>query len=508
MAPITDPEATNAVERIEHYYADHRDPQLPAREDIHTDVLAYGRQYLRYVRNRDRGMPHEPAIQEVEAYLLEVWGKAPEPPDPSPPGPHPSPLVGVLRLEGLVFKDDTGPVLPRACHFGEALSAYTRKPLEVAAQLDAIAAAGYQAIRVWDVLGYYGLGWGGKEVTPIAFVNKEGQPVAATPDYYGQLDSFLRTCHARGLKVMQDRGDLNAFTDSQKYEHLHRVGQVYRSDIGRQVIAGIWAVNEATFNGVHEPRIAQRMIDKFKDGAGWWPDVRGLSDYDQTEEPTMLGDWSVSPATVITCHPLRDVRNAKRMLEHYFSTPYGARNRVGAWSAYTPKAVWFTEPTGPGERVTNGSTDNVELLCALAQLGTLAGGLYTYMSSHGVFWDGPIESQAGFYEVPKAMASLPQDIHTYDVVMHSGDRPGNPRPLKANDAVESRFDFALNRGTGQFVGMAYAKHGAVPMLALRSFDAIVEHPATQQVEWQGRVTSGQMLPLSGEIARLVKGRLV
>jgi hypothetical protein len=64
-------------------------------------------------------------------------------------------ISGQLKVDNLGFADDNGPLSPLLCHFGEAFSAYIRRPDDVRQELDRIQQAGYHGIRFWDVLGYY-----------------------------------------------------------------------------------------------------------------------------------------------------------------------------------------------------------------------------------------------------------------------------------------------------------------------------------------------------------------
>jgi len=207
------------------------------------------------------------------------------------------------------------------------------------------------------------------------------------------------------------------------------------------------------------------MLHSFKRGAGWWPDVRGLSDFDQTEELEPLRAWSIDPATVVTIHALRDPHNRKRMLEHYFTDGYGACQMIG-------KPGWHTEPIGPGAGVTVGQENDPEMLALLACISIIAGQAYTYMSSHGVFWNGPIESQPGFYEVPQMVAKLPKDVMTYATIHHSGDRFRNMRVWVAND--HDRCDGAIH-SDGRFVYVLYGERGVPTLPQARPAKVTVLH---------------------------------
>jgi len=79
------------------------------------------------------------------------------------------------------------------------------------------------------------------------------------------------------------------------------------------------------------------------------------------------------------------------------------------------------------------------------------------MSGFGVFWDGPIESQPGFTEVPETIARfIPEDIHTWTVT-HGGlgkdDRVwGVPEPV--DKTRFNRIDQAFSHD-GRYVAVGY-----------------------------------------------------
>ena len=413
------------------------------------------------------------------------------------------------------------PVIPLACHWGSGFSDYVHAvngthvygwDLDRWRQEARSIVARYPIGRTWDTLGFYEGGWFRRETSPISFLsdgyrhNRELRRVPATPDYYTHKANFYRELHTIGLMNMDDRGDLNSWSNAERLAHMRANGETMERTFGRdvslQLMAGLWAVNEAAHNGVHDPAHAAAMLNAFRDGAGWWPAVRGLSDYDQTEELAMLTNWSVDPATVVTIHPLRDPGNPKRMLEHYFTNVYAACRQ------YIKKAAWFTEPIGAGHGVTVGNTNDVELLVSLALNTIIPGGAYTFMSSAGVWGEKPIEDEPGFHEIPQAVALLHPNVQHFDVCGHAGVQFRGTRPLVADDSVESRFDYAIDSETGEFDGMAYSAQGVVEMMCERRFTARVIHPVTRVIEWEGERAPGQRLPLGGRIARLVVGQVL
>lgn len=404
-------------------------------------------------------------------------------------------LAGALRLHGNTFADDRGPVLPVFCHFGEAYSAFVRRSDDVRRQLETIAAAGYHGVRFWDVLGYYDQVWAGREVTPIAFANRRGARVAATPQYYEQLRAFLRACDEHGLSVMHDRGDLNSWSREQKIAHLTRVGALYR-ELGaraRPILAGLWACNEGYQNGVTTPEEAIELLRAFEQGAGALPDVRGLSAPNGAELHDLRA-WSADPATVVTIHAYRGP-GAHHRLRHVFSNGYERCAQIG-------KPGWNTEPIGPGRMVTIGQEHDPAVLAALAAVSLVSRQAWTYMSSPGVVWHGPIESQPGFLAVPAIARRLPRDVMGFRTLAHSGDQWSAVRPLVAEG--DRRFDFAAH-DDGRFAGVAYAPR-LTPLAVARPGHFTVIDPGSGETVFDGALEPGARLPLEG-VARVVLGQV-
>lgn len=64
------------------------------------------------------------------------------------------------------------------------------------------------------------------------------------------------------------------------------------------------------------------------------------------------------------------------------------------------------EPAGPGDGVTVGQVNDREMLAMMAATSLVSRQWWVYMSGHGVFWRGPLESQPGFSVVPRVRAAL------------------------------------------------------------------------------------------------------
>lgn len=437
---------------------------------------------------------------------------------------------GDITVTGRVIRVDGQPRLPLFCHAMELFSACTHNRWDdVRSQLEEIAKY-YTGIRFCDVLGYWDKNrpgtaawsaWEGKEVTPIGFRSYGERAIPATPDYYGQLERFLTMCHDVGLRVMHDRGDMNAWSRDQKLEHMRNLGRLY-TRVDRRVLGGLWACNEAWQNGGDDITVLVDMIQAFKQGSnGWLPAVVGLSapggelpawflsnaSQDERERnwgselPQSFIAFGRNPATVMTCHGLRDSNNIANMLEHYFGYGYDPDIRKAN------KPLWNTEPVGGGDGVSVGQVNDVELLCGIAGIALLTGQPWTHMSGNGVFWKGRIEQHPGFYQVARLTTWIPQDVATYQTVIHAGaGRSFSAQSiLIANDPT--RFDQAIH-DDGRFVAMWHTAEGGAKALrvqrACREFKVI--DMITGAVEHDGAVTAGQQLKHNGK-ARLVIGRL-
>ena len=310
---------------------------------------------------------------------------------------------GRLQIRDRAFVDGAGhPVLPLCAHFGEAFSAWTRRPAEVEAQLHQIRTAGYDCIRFWDNLGEYSEAWRGKEVTPFSWTNADGVRIAATPDYYAKLEQFLGVVKHHALKVHHSRGDLGrglpAVPLGRVVEHSKAIVGIY-DRVGWEVLALYEGNNEDFQNGNYGPSGLQQIVAPLK-GRGAL--VASSCPPECSEDASAVAAYSRG-FSVRYYHGRREGTAAER-LERKFTSGY-------ALPAGAPYLAWEGEPIGPshdsGPGVTINQTEDVEELGLLHAM-TFFGGksAATYMSQHGVFWGGPIEEQAGFYVTPRMRAML------------------------------------------------------------------------------------------------------
>ena len=422
-------------------------------------------------------------------------------PLPTPVPVHPPTIVGQLRVQGLAYRDDNGYVLPVLCHFGEAFSAYVRKPDAVRAELDRIRAAGYDGIRFWDVLGYYDKNrpgdankwsaWQGREVTPVSFVAFSGDTKAPTPNYYDHLKAFLIELRDRQLVAHHSRGDLNSWKWDQVIAHCRRVGEIQR-EVGAQVIALNESCNEAWQNGVPEPSKLREMGDALGNHA-----LRGNSCGDDGYGGETPDELNRMKRDVAVIHGHRNGESYNR-IGHIHAVGYETlpHAKIPAWQG---------EPAGPGDGVSVGREEHPEALCLMAAMSLATHQAWVYMSGHGVFWNGSISEMIAFREVAKVRDYLPKDIMAWPQITHGGDRWRGTRVFVANGDGSLRCDHVLTND-GRFVALVYGapKSWAIPVE--RSFDGEVIHPLTGERQPLS-LNAGQTWNVNFERGRIVVGKL-
>jgi len=460
-----------------------------------------------------------PGEWEFFASAVDFWTP------PTPPNTNLNRLHGAITRNGRTIADDTGPRLLMCCHFMEAFSAFVWGKYDVRKQLEIIAEK-YAAVRVLDVLGYWDASrpgdpnpwtaWQGREVTPIPFTANSGRDIPATPNYWERKKEFVKLVHDCGLRIMDDRGDMNAWHDADKIAHMQTNGAMYAGlPFGRDVLLGVWAVNEAWQNGGDSNVLLADMIHAFHAGAGWLPAICGLSapggDSDpdalaecdppmstwEPEMPESFKHWSIDPATVLTVHGNRG--DLTHIIEHYFGYGYDETMRK------TGKVAYNTEPIGGGEGVSVGQCNDVEMLCGLTAAALIGGQPWTFMSGNGVFWNGPIEIMPGFSEVARLPTFLPQDIASFPIVCHAGTRFTGTRILGAVDPTRAEHAIASD-GRFAIVVHTYEQAGN-PLPCERACDDFtVIDMVSGTVERTGPMAVGATYHHPGK-ARLVVGRL-
>ena len=341
-------------------------------------------------------------------------------PQPQPGEPTRRPLVGPLRIQDKMFRDDSGWRRVLFCSWFPALRILRDNPQEFERQINAIAVAGYQGIRVFLAVGGWSEYWDGREVAPVGFkkwfftgnhlrTDKYGVDIAAWPDYDDLLRTLLRACKARKLRLHISFGDMQIICpDGQREIELHRRCARIAADEGGADVIALWEVtNEFPLNrygGDSAESIAQmgRVIAEVK---AILPNVlTAQGAIPQNEEPDSLHKASTH-GDICAVHVTRDPFMV--CMKHTYGIVYWEGN----YRAF-PKAFWEGEPAGPGQD-SYARQDDPANLTALYSAHALSGQASNRFQGAAVRSNQPLESEWGFTELPKILDMLPEDVATW-----------------------------------------------------------------------------------------------
>lgn len=398
-----------------------------------------------------------------------------------------------LGAGGKGFVDGDGQYqLPLFKHFGEAFSKDIRDQSRIDAQLAVVKQAGYDGIRFWDTLGYYAPPWDGKEIMPWRFYNRAGQWQDATPDYYGRLEGFLGRLKGAGLTAHHSRGDLNSSTLFQVVEHAERVAQVY-DRVGWDTVALFEGNNEDWQNGGFGPSGLRQIVAPAKARGA----ITALSAGFDGEEPHVLAAYA---ADVFYVHGARGP-GYPLILRHIFSL---ARELLPG----VPPTGWQGEPAGPGNGVTGGQVNDREMLGLMVAQSFISRQAWVMMSGCGVFYTCPLESQPGFWGVPKirdALEAFGRDLMTWRLTHRSASDAAlrSDAPLNAGDervdqtiAPDGRIAATVYGNTGrQLVQNVTSRPLSCDVLRLDDDESLARDTVT--------VPAGGWLPLEYRVGRLL-----
>jgi hypothetical protein len=331
------------------------------------------------------------------------------------------PLVGPLRVESKLFRDDTGFRRVFFCSWFPALRILRDDPTEFWRQLDGIVAAGYQGIRVFLAVGGWDDYWNGREVAPKTFVkwlwtgnhlrtDAYSYTVEAWPDYDELLRTLLRACKERKLRLHVTTGDMQCICPDPNEEiDLHRrFARICAEEGGTDVIALAETTNEFPLNrygGGSDDSINQmgRVLDVWSAAI---PGVITATGAILSEEPDELYR-SVRYGTACATHTSRDPFSL--CLKRTFGLVYWE----GEYRHFS-HPYWQGEPAGPGED-SYARQDDPANLVALYAMHALTGQASNRFQGAGVRSFVPLESEWGFTELPALFdAHLPEDIALWE----------------------------------------------------------------------------------------------
>lgn len=363
------------------------------------------------------GLTKEAALAKHMAELDQALGLN----QPEAGQPTRRPLIGPLRVQDKMLRDDAGWRRVLFCSWFPALRILRDNPQEFQRQIDAIAAAGYQGIRVFLAVGGWQPYWDGREVVPIRFQKASfdgnhlrplfnGPWLDAWPDYDDLLRTLLRACRSRRLRLHVTCGDMQIIDREGTQElALHqRLARICAEEGGLEVIALAEVTNEFPLNryGGDSPSSIEQMgrvIRVWRDAIPGVLTAQGA--IPQDEEPASLSKASTY-GDLCAVHVTRDP--VATALKRTFGLVYWEGN----WRGF-PKPFWEGEPAGPGQD-SYARMDDPASLTALYSEHALTGQASVRFQGAAVRSNAPLESEWGFTQLPIILEQLPEDVATWN----------------------------------------------------------------------------------------------
>ena len=435
-----DADATKVIDFLALKYATPTDQGGLGRGEV--DRLGYARWLHDAIRLLDGGWMVDKVLREInrrinavapEGLPLDAWPGAATEPVPDQPVPSPSRLVGPLRIaaDRSAAIDDTGPVLPVLCHLGDGLSRWTRDPGGVSALLDDIAAAGYDGVRTWTVLGGSSY-WNGREVGPMYQSN-----------YFDHVSAFAGALRQRGLRWLVSQGDAMRLLPTTPERQAFMRALAERLDL--ELVAGVDAGNELLWNGETDPAKMRAAVDAFRA-------VLPCAVWSLTSPGTEIkADLDRFAGSVFDEHTYRAGRYWDKV-RHIFSIPYEQKPdaRLGVGS----------EGPGYGDLV-SASENKAELgeagaMLLLGGMSMLARQLWVFFSGPGVKSDAGqrLQDMPGFRETPQLRDWLFRDVMAFQTITHGGASKRGTRVFAVPGTDETRADGVIHND-GRWVWALY-----------------------------------------------------
>lgn len=406
-------------------------------------------------------------------------------PEPSPvpiPDRVVRPLVGNARVVGASFGDDSGPRLVHGCtDFGGVVKFHENRD-KALRELD-IVAAYQQFIRAaWRLNGWK---WttSGLTIDPIR------------DSWYDEaLRGYLQACHDRGIRVALTCADMNNWSARQAEESIRRVAQIAASVSPTVVMLHEWNEIRGTSPGGEDDVDQLRQLTRVWQQHYPWS-LRGLSD-PGSQDGEGMRRLSQEPANVALIHNTR--WGAEDAIRRAFNIRYEGQPIAG-------KPVAEMEPTGPNGSVPGGEftrlvyqpTEDPDDLFAIYTMQVITGQISTYFNDPALVSREPLDSTWGFKELPTKwrQMEIPEDIGQGDIL--PGHRSNAPLRVVGSNAhrADSMSRGSFNIGVISGGDRWQVKSGRTGQATAWTAEGVV---------WEGRVETGQTLPISGPTPTVVR----
>ena len=317
---------------------------------------------------------------------------------------------GRVRVDGHCLVDDRGPFLGLGASYFTALWRCKHDRARLEADLAFLSRCGFNYYRMLSMVGYQPA-WNGREIAPLAFVNRDDKHVEAWPDYWQQLRELIDLAYDRhGLRTQ-----VTIFADAQlmpnksdRIEHMRRI----LADVvpGREhKIILLEVANEAWQNGfpgdegVADLReFARYLADRTEIPIAItsnhdWPEPGGTKAFTQI--------YADSAADIATWHFSRD-----RRTDDGWQPVYDCWE-VGDQAGFPP--VSSNEPIGPGSSV-NSEHEPIRLVMAAAFAYAAKLPMYVFHSEAGVIGKSRFEEMPGIDRFRHVLRLLPPDLPNWE----------------------------------------------------------------------------------------------
>lgn len=419
-----------------------------------------------------------------------VWesGVDPAPPvDPvEPPVSFVKQLVGYVRQVGRSFGDSTGPRIVHGCTDFGGMKKFRDDRDASLRSLDVIAAHQQYVRAAWRLNG--GL-WtdSGLTIDPIR------------DSWYDEtVRGFFQACHERGLRVMACCADMNNWSYAQMDEGIQRVAQIAASVSNTVVWLHEWNELRSIWHpgDENEEQIQKlcRMSEIWQQHYPW--SMRGLSD-PFTQDKAGMKKLSRSPAN---CALLHNVRwSEEDAIRRAFNAMY---------ENYPDLCVAENEPTGPNGSPPHGPftrhvyqpTEDHDALLAIYTMHVITGQSSTYFNDPALYSRLPLDSTWGFKEIPALWRLMEIPEHIGQGTLRAGHNP--EAPLRVNGSHALRTDGMV---LGDYkIGVISGSDGQGDWKVPVGYSGTATAYRASGVVWEGRVSAGQVLPLSGPRPTVVR----
>ncbi len=325
-------------------------------------------------------------------------------------GDRPPARQGRVRVMDHSLADDDGPFLGLGASYFTALWRCKHDRARLEADLDFLSRQGFNYYRMLSMVGYYPA-WGGREIAPVAFTNRDDKRVEAWPDYWQQFRELIDFAYdGYGLRTQ-----ITVFADAQLMPHKEtRLAHMRKilTDVvpGREhKIIFIEVANEAWQNGFpgDEGVSDLREFAKDLDSRTNIP-VAITSNHDWPEVGSTEGFgrlYGGGVADLATWHFSRDRRTDDGWKPVYDCWEFGSR-------AGLPPVV-SNEPIGPGSSV-NVEKEPIRLTMAAAFAYTAKLPAYVFHSEAGVFGKTFFQETPGIDGFRHVLRLLPSDLSSWE----------------------------------------------------------------------------------------------